>query len=150
MRALLVKVLIGIAVVVLIAVFAKSRNVVLAGLVPLFPAFTLLAHYTIGTERSMADLRLTVLFGLWALIPLGVYLGALYLLLAAHWRLGPALVIAVLLWIAAASGLLLAWSQVDPPRHQDRARAETVARPGRKVAEPHECHRSRPSASILT
>ncbi len=62
----------------LIALLSKSRSFFIAGLVPLFPAFALIAHYIVGSERSAADLRTTALFGLWSLLPYAVYLGVVY------------------------------------------------------------------------
>ena len=110
---LLLRALLGAAAVVLISVLARSRNFVLAGLVPLFPMFALIAHYVVGTERSTAQLRETVLFGLWALVPYAVYLAALYVL-SARMPLVPALVAAVLLWCVAALALILVWRRVHP------------------------------------
>jgi membrane protein GlpM len=57
-----------------VALLSRSRSFFIAGLVPLFPTFALIAHYIVGTERSGADLRTTALFGLWSLIPYAVYL----------------------------------------------------------------------------
>ena len=60
---LLVRALIGALTVVLIVILSKSKNYFVAGLVPLFPTFALITHYIVGTERSTADLRETVLLG---------------------------------------------------------------------------------------
>src|SRR5215218_3166927 len=62
--AMLIKAVLGAAVVVLIAALSKSRSYYVAGLVPLFPTFSLIAHYIVGSERSTADLRATILFGM--------------------------------------------------------------------------------------
>ncbi|MEQ4794260.1 GlpM family protein, partial [Klebsiella variicola subsp. variicola] len=75
---LLAKALIGAFVVVLIAVLSKSRHYYIAGLVPLFPTFALIAHYIVGAERSIEALRTTIIFSLWAVIPYMVYLISLY------------------------------------------------------------------------
>ena len=42
---LLIKGLIGALVVILIGVLSKSKNYYIAGLIPLFPTFALIAHY---------------------------------------------------------------------------------------------------------
>lgn len=78
---LLVKALIGAFVVVLIAVLSKSRHYYIAGLVPLFPTFALIAHYIVGSERSIEALRTTIIFSLWAVIPYLVYLISLYVMI---------------------------------------------------------------------
>ncbi|CNG04332.1 GlpM protein [Yersinia enterocolitica] len=51
--SLLLKALIGAGVVVLIGILAKTRNYYIAGLIPLFPTFALIAHYIVGSERSI-------------------------------------------------------------------------------------------------
>ena len=58
----------------LIAWCSKSRHFFIAGLVPLFPTFALIAHAMVGSERGPAALRQTALFGLCALLPYAVYL----------------------------------------------------------------------------
>ena len=63
------KALIGAAVVVLLAVLSKTRNYYIAGLVPLFPTFALIAHYIVGKGRSLDDLKTTIVFGMWSIIP---------------------------------------------------------------------------------
>ncbi|SME99347.1 GlpM family protein [Pseudogulbenkiania subflava] len=108
--ALFLKALLGSAAVLLIAVLSKSKHYFIAGLVPLFPTFALIAHYLVGTERSVAELKTTIVFGMWSLIPYFVYLAAVYLL-ADRLRLGWALFVAALCWAVAAWGLVLAWGR---------------------------------------
>ena len=108
--ALLLKSLLGALAVLLISVLAKSRNYYIAGLVPLFPTFALIAHYIVGGERGVAALKATLLFGLASLLPYFIYLLALYWLVD-RWRLGPALIGAAVCWTAAAALLVLLWSR---------------------------------------
>ncbi|HDL6941643.1 TPA: GlpM family protein [Yersinia enterocolitica] len=108
--SLLLKALIGAGVVVLIGILAKTRNYYIAGLIPLFPTFALIAHYIVGNERSIQALRVTIVFGLWAIIPYFIYLISLYFFIE-HCRLSIALTAAVLCWIIAAWILISAWSQ---------------------------------------
>ncbi|MEN4236698.1 GlpM family protein [Serratia marcescens] len=105
---ILVKALIGALVVVLIGLLAKTRNYYIAGLVPLFPTFALIAHYVVGCERSIAALKTTLIFGMWAVLPYLVYLISLYFLINSL-RLSLALGAAVLCWIAAAWLLITLW-----------------------------------------
>ncbi len=105
---ILVKALIGALVVVLIGLLAKTRNYYIAGLVPLFPTFALIAHYVVGSERSIAALKTTLIFGMWAVLPYLVYLISLYFLINSL-RLSLALGAAVLCWIAAAWLLITLW-----------------------------------------
>lgn len=108
MIGLILKSLLGAAAVLAIALLSKSRNFVIAGLVPLFPTFALIAHAIVGAERGPEDLRKTALFGLCALIPYAVYLAAVYVLcvrLPLVWTLSAA----TLAWVAAAGLLLAVW-----------------------------------------
>ena len=108
MVSLLLKCLSGAVAVLLIALLSKSKNFFIAGLVPLFPTFALIAHYIVGAERSAADLRTTALFGLWSLIPYAVYLLVVYWC-SVRYALAVTLTSATLAWVAAAAVLLVAW-----------------------------------------
>ena len=108
MGIFVVKALIGALVVVLIGLLAKTRNYYSAGLVPLFPTFALIAHYIVGSERSIAAPKTTLIFGMWAVLPYLVYLISLYFLINSL-RLSLALGAAVLCWIAAAWLLITLW-----------------------------------------
>lgn len=107
---LLLKATIGAAVVVLISLLSKSKNYYVAGLLPLFPTFSLIAQYTVGSERSTADLKTTIVFGLWSLIPYAIYMLALYYLVD-HLRLVWALSVATLIWVLAAFILVILWNR---------------------------------------
>ncbi len=113
MLSLLLKCLLGAVAVLLIALLSKSRSFFVAGLVPLFPTFALIAHYIVGTERSADDLRVTALFGLWSLVPYAVYLLAVYWL-SPRFPLAPTLIAATLGWTIVAFVLLVVWSKVYP------------------------------------
>ncbi len=110
---LILKAAIGAAVVLILAALSKTRNYYIAGLVPLFPTFALIAHAIVGRERTMADLRLTAVFGLCSLGPYAVYLAAVALL-AERLPLAATLVSATVAWAAAAGMLLLAWGRWGP------------------------------------
>nr|WP_189660157.1 GlpM family protein [Pseudomonas mosselii] len=102
------KAALGAGVVVLLAILAKTRNYYIAGLVPLFPTFALIAHYIVGKGRSLADLKSTILFGMWSIIPYFVYLATLYLLVE-RMRLEASLALATVAWLAAATVLVTLW-----------------------------------------
>jgi len=105
---LVFKAALGAGVVVLLAILAKTRNYYVAGLVPLFPTFALIAHYIVGKGRSLADLKSTILFGMWSIIPYFVYLATLYLLVE-RMRLEASLALATVAWLAAATVLVTLW-----------------------------------------
>lgn len=105
---LLLKAALGAAVVLLLAALSKTRNYYIAGLVPLFPTFALIAHYIVGKGRSVEDLKTTILFGMWSIIPYFIYLATLYVLVD-RLRLEVSLALAVLAWLLAASVLVSLW-----------------------------------------
>lgn len=105
---LIFKALLGAAVVVILAALAKTKNYYIAGLVPLFPTFALIAHYIVGKGRSLDDLKTTILFGMWSIIPYFIYLAALYLMVE-RWRLEVSLALAALAWLVAATLLVTFW-----------------------------------------
>ncbi len=86
---LLIKGLLGALVVVLIGVLAKTKNYAIAGLVPLFPTFALIAHYIVASERGIEALRATIVFGMWSILPYFIYLLSLWYftgIIACRWR----------------------------------------------------------------
>jgi membrane protein GlpM len=122
MTALLFKCSLGAFAVLLIALLSRSRGFYVAGLVPLFPTFALIAHWIVGSERGAAALRTTALFGLWSLLPYAAYLGAVYGF-SARFGLLATLLLASLVWLLAAAVLLLAWMRLHSAgSHQPRCR----------------------------
>lgn len=108
---LLLKALFGAVIVIVIQLLARSKNFYIAGLVPLFPTFTLISNYIVGTERSTAELKQTVLFGMLSIIPYFSYLLVLYLVLE-RLKLVPALLTATLAWFVCAILLVLVWNRL--------------------------------------
>ena len=105
---LILKAALGAGVVILLAILSKTRNYYIAGLVPLFPTFALIAHYIVGKGRSIEDLKTTIVFGMWSIIPYFVYLAALYLLVD-RLRLEASLALAAVAWLVAATVLVSVW-----------------------------------------
>ena len=105
---LILKATLGAGVVLILAALSKTRNYYIAGLVPLFPTFALIAHYIVGKSRSLDDLKTTIAFGMWSIIPYFVYLATLYLLVD-RLRLELSLAMAALAWLVAASVLVGIW-----------------------------------------
>jgi len=105
---LIFKAALGAAVVVILAMLAKTRNYYIAGLVPLFPTFALIAHYIVGKGRSADDLKTTIVFGMWSVIPYLVYLGTLYVMVD-RMRLEASLAVATVAWLMAATLLVSVW-----------------------------------------
>ena len=76
---LVIKAALGALVVVLIGFAAgETKNYYIAGLIPLFPTFALIAHYIVASERGIEALRTTIVFSMWSIIPYFVYLVSLW------------------------------------------------------------------------
>ena len=108
---LALKAALGAAMVVLLAMLAKTKNYYIAGLVPLFPTFALIAHYIVGKGRSVEDLKTTILFGMWSIIPYFVYLATLYVMVD-RMRLEASLAVATVAWLIAATILVSIWMRL--------------------------------------
>jgi membrane protein GlpM len=111
MMSLLLKCLLGALAVLVIALLSRTKSFFIAGLVPLFPTFALIAHYIVGSERSASDLRTTALFGLWSLFPYAIYLFVVYWL-SVRLTLLATLAWATVAWTVSAAGILLLWTRV--------------------------------------
>lgn len=107
---LLIKAALGAAIVLLIGVLSKSKNYYIAGLIPLFPTFALIAHYIVVTERNVEALRTTVIFGMWSIIPYFIYLASLWYF-SAMMRVPLALLSAVAMWSLSAWVLIALWTR---------------------------------------
>ncbi|ROO10338.1 hypothetical protein BK673_11335 [Pseudomonas fluorescens] len=105
------KALLGAAVVLIIAALSKTKNYYIAGLVPLFPTFALIAHYIVGKGRSIDDLKTTIVFGMWSIIPYFVYLATLYVMVD-RLRLEASLAVAAVVWLMAATVLVSIWVRI--------------------------------------
>ncbi len=103
---LILKATLGAAVVVILAALARTKNYYIAGLVPLFPTFALIAHYIVGKSRSLEDLKTTIVFGMWSIIPYFIYLATLYVMVD-RMRLEASLAVAAVAWLMAATVLVL-------------------------------------------
>ncbi len=107
---LLIRAAVGAAMVTIITLLSRTRHVAIAGVVPLFPTFTLITHVIVGTERTTGELRQTIVLGALSVLPYLGYLGVLYLLLD-RVRLGWALVGATLTWLLMAIVLVAFWQR---------------------------------------
>lgn len=106
----ILKGVLGAAAVILIQIFAQSKSYYISGLVPLFPTFALIAHYLVGTQRPATELRETIVFGMFSLIPYLLYLLSLYFLIG-RFKLTSSLAGATIVWILAAGILIAVWQK---------------------------------------
>ncbi|EPK7281692.1 GlpM family protein [Citrobacter farmeri] len=105
---LLIKAALGALVVVLIGLLAKTKNYYIAGLIPLFPTFALIAHYIVASERGIDALRATIVFSMWSIIPYFFYLVSLWYF-TGFLKLPVALGGAVICWCLSAWLLIFCW-----------------------------------------
>lgn len=108
MWALFLKCMLGAGVVLIISILSKSKAFYIAGLVPLFPTFALIAHVIVFQQKGAEALQKTALFGLWSLIPYAIYLVAVYML-TTRVSMWSCLGLATLCWVIAAAGLIYGW-----------------------------------------
>ncbi|WP_211287046.1 GlpM family protein [Halopseudomonas oceani] len=111
--SLALKCVLGALAVLLIALLAKTKSFYIAGLVPLFPTFAIIAHYIVGSERLASDLRSTAIFGLWSLLPYAAYLLSI-VVLSERFTLAATLTLGALAWTLTAAMLLTVWTRVYP------------------------------------
>jgi len=108
---LVIKALIGALIVVLIQVISKTKNYYLAALVPLFPFFSLISYYIVGSERGMVYLKNTVIFGVFSLIPHFAFLATLFLCIK-WYKLESSLFFASFAWCVAAIVIIVFWNKL--------------------------------------
>lgn len=104
-----IKAIIGAIFVVVIALLTKTKYYFLAGLLPLFPTFSIISHYLVGTTNTQAQFRNVIIFGMWSLIPYFIYLVTIYYLYNKtniYYTIGGGLVT----WTIAALILIYFWS----------------------------------------
>lgn len=104
------KMLIGALMVLVIQLFAQTRFFYLAALAPLFPTFTLISHFLVGTQRSAADFKVALVFSMLGVIPHLVYTLLVFFTFS-HMGLYKALILGVVGWVVAAAILIFAWQQ---------------------------------------
>ena len=100
--------LFGAGIALLISGFSKTKFFFVAGLVPLFPTFALLAHVVVHQERSIEDLKSTILFGMLSLIPYFAYLLSMYFLVG-RMPFWVSALSSVALWCVVALPLVYMW-----------------------------------------
>lgn len=84
----------------------------LAALAPLFPTFSLISHFIVGTERSHADLKVALIFSILGVIPHLVYTLVVFVGIS-YVSLYKALMLGVVAWIIAAAILVMTWQYIQ-------------------------------------
>ncbi len=108
---LAIKAIFGAITVLIVQLFAQSKSFYIAGLAPLFPAFALISYYIVGTQRNTSDLRETILFSIFSLVPYLLYLISLYFLVGKY-KLVTSLMGATIVWFIFAGILIMIWDKI--------------------------------------
>ncbi len=106
------KMFIGALMVLAIQLLAQTRFFYLAALAPLFPTFSLISHFIVGTERSHADLKVALIFSILGVIPHLVYTLVVFVGIS-YVSLYKALMLGVVAWIIAAAILVMTWQYIQ-------------------------------------
>lgn len=105
------RLLLGIVTILGLQALSGIKHYYLAGLAPLFPTFSLIAHATVGAERTVEELQATLRFSMLSILPYIAYLIALYVL-APKVKLAWALIGAVACWTVVALGIVILWQRL--------------------------------------
>ncbi|MEA3289468.1 MAG: GlpM family protein [Campylobacterota bacterium] len=100
--------LIGAVVVLMLIVLSKTDNYYIAGLIPLFPSFGILAHIIVYKDRGIDALKETILFGIFSIIPYFLYLIGIYYSIL-YYNFFTSILIGILLWIISSIILIKSW-----------------------------------------
>jgi len=105
---LAVKAIIGAVFTLIVSFLAKSNYYFLAGLLPLFPTFSLISHYMVSNSNTPTQFRNVVIFGAWSVIPYFAYLSAVYFL-SYRFSIFWTLLGGVLVWLFFSFILIYLW-----------------------------------------
>ncbi len=98
----LVNGLMGAAMAIFIAAVSRSNIYVLAGLIPLFPTFTLFAHINAYKIGGTEQLKEVIVFGFISIITYLVYVAVMYFSVQQGLKFMHAVVISLAVWSLSA------------------------------------------------
>lgn len=107
--------LIGALIALAIAALARSGVAFIAGLLPLFPTFSLFAHIKAFEVGGSCYVKEVSAFGLVSLVPYAGYLMAL-IVLVDRLELKSAMMLSLGVWLVLAGCAIAVWSQFLTPR----------------------------------
>jgi len=110
MIGILLKGFYGAFFVILISIIAKTKNYYIAGLLPLFPIFTIITHLIVGSDGTPGHMRSVIIFGLWSIIPYALYLATMYIL-NDRYSLPYTIAGGLIVWLIAALILVYCWNR---------------------------------------
>ncbi len=113
--AFLAKGFMGYLIVVAISILSKTDNYYIAGLIPLFPTFAIIAHVIVYKNNSIESLKETILFGIFSLVTYLVYLLSIYVCIE-FMDFYLCVGLSVSLWLLSAVILIKIWPFIYKPR----------------------------------
>jgi uncharacterized membrane protein (GlpM family) len=99
--SIFLKAFIGFVIVFLIQILSKSKNYVLAALIPLFPSLGIFSYYFVSREYGGHKLQETIIFGMLSLVTYFGFLLAL-LIFSKHFKIVQSLIMASGVWFLCA------------------------------------------------
>ena len=108
---LLIRITLWVLLILGISGISQTKYFYLAGLLPLFPTFTFIAHLA-AASHGVHDLKYTALFGMFAIVPYFFYVLSVYLLadkVTPMWNFS----ISILIWCVFALIIFLVWNYLD-------------------------------------
>jgi membrane protein GlpM len=106
-----IRAFLGALIVWIIIPLSRSKNYFIAGLVPLFPVFGLIAHVIVYGQTGVAGVKETALFGMFALLPYLAYLGGMFISLR-HLSFYRSMALSVVVWLVVSVALINIWQRV--------------------------------------
>ena len=103
----IINAIMGAAVATLIAFIGRSNIYVLAGLIPLFPTFTLFAHISAFQNGGVEQLKPVILFGLLSIIPYLIYVAVMYFSVQQGLKISQSIGLSIVTWLIAAGNIFL-------------------------------------------
>lgn len=107
----LLKGLIGSFIVLIIVFLSKTDNYYIAGLIPLFPSFGILAQIIVYNEKGIEALKETILFGMFSIIPYLLYLLGIYYTIDLY-GFFISIIVGIVLWTLSAIILIKNWDRI--------------------------------------
>jgi len=108
---IILKSLIGFAIVFVIQLLSNSKYYIFAALVPLFPSMAIFSYYFVGQQNDVAKLQETIIFGMISLLTYFFFLLGL-LIFSKHFNIVIALLLAVGVWFVFAVGQTFVWQSI--------------------------------------
>lgn len=84
-----------------IHLISKTGHFAIAGLLPLFPTFAIIAHTSVVNEVGYENIKPTIILGLFAIFPYACYLLSM-LVLSEQLQFFAAVVLSLVIWFATS------------------------------------------------